>query len=201
MSDERFILNEDKAIRDLLNDIHVSDDKNPNRKVGVWFGQPDVEVQNQSYPYITIDLIDVREATERAMRGLTELRYYPDGGWEKRVALPYKTSYPIPYDLDYQITTYARQPRHDRALIRVLLQEKFGSRMHSLYIPGDDTSRSMFLMGQQKRDKTEDNRRLFSNAYTVRVYSELLPEAIGNLGAAGYPVNTVNITYPYNPEN
>lgn len=199
MADEHFLLNEDRAMRELLNDIYVSDDKVPNRKVGVWFGQPDVEVQQQTYPYITIDLIDVREATERAMRGNTELYYLPDGGWNTNVIMPFPTSYPIPYDLDYQITTYARQPRHDRALIRVLMQEKFGGRSTSLYIHGDDTVRSMFLMGSQKRDKTEQNRRLFSNAYTVRVYSELLPEAIKNLGAAGYPVNTVDITYPHNP--
>lgn len=200
MAEDRFLLNEDNALRQLLSDIYVSDDKNPNRKVGVWFGQPDVEVTTQSYPYITIDLIDVREATERAMRGLTSLYYLPDGGWETDVTMPFKTSYPIPYDLDYQITTYARQPRHDRALIRILMQEKFGSRMHTLHIPADDTKRSMFLMGSQKRDKTEDKRRLFSNAYTVRVYSELLPEAITELNAAGYPVNTVDITYPVNPD-
>jgi hypothetical protein len=200
MAEDRFLLNEDKALRSWLNDIYVSDDNNPNRKVGVWFGQPDVEITNQSYPYITIDLIDVREATERAMRGLTQLYYLPDGGWETDVVMPFKTSYPIPYDLDYQITTYARQPRHDRALIRTMLQEKFGSRMHTLHIPSDDTKRSMFLMGSQKRDKTEDKRRLFSNAYTVRVYSELLPEAITELSAAGYAVNTVDITYPVNPD-
>lgn len=194
-----FLLNEDKALRDWLNDVYVWDEKSSSRKVGVWFGQPDVEIQAQSYPYMTIDLIDVREATERSMRGQAMLGYLPDGG-DFDVPLPYEArSYPIPYDLDYQVTTYARQPRHDRAIIRALLQDKFGSRMHSLYIPADDTSRSMFLMGSQKRDKTEQNRRLFSNAYTVRVYSELLPTDVQNLAGSGYPVHSVHVAYPKNP--
>ena len=195
----QWLINEDKALREWLKDIYVADEKAPSRKVGVWFGQPDVEITEQTYPYMTIDLIDAREATERAMRGKVWLQYAPDGGDTPSIVTPYFTDHPIPYDLDYQITTYARHPRHDRVLMRTLLQDKFGSRMHSLYIPEDDTVRSMFLMGQQKRDKTEDKRRLFSNAYTVRVYSELLPVDITTLSAAGYPVQTVNVSYPLNP--
>jgi hypothetical protein len=195
----QWLINEDKALREWLKDIYVADEKAPSRKVGVWFGQPDVEITEQTYPYMTIDLIDAREATERAMRGKVWLQYAPDGGDNPSVVTPYYTDYPIPYDLDYQITTYARHPRHDRVLMRALLQDKFGGRMHSLYIPEDDTVRSMFLMGQQKRDKTEDKRRLFSNAYTVRVYSELLPVDISTLAAAGHPVQTVNVSYPLNP--
>lgn len=189
-----FILNEDKALRDWLTDIYVSDDKNANRKVGVWFGQPDVEVTNQSYPYITIDLIDAREATERAHRGIIDLWYVPDGADAPEVGKGYVTDYPIAYNLDYQITTYARQPRHDRAIMRALLQDKFGGRMHTLYIPEDDTQRSMFLISSQKRDSTEDKRRLFSNAYTVRVFSELLPADIQKLSQVSTINQTFNIT-------
>jgi hypothetical protein len=176
-----WLLNEDNALRTLLSDITVSDEHNSARKVGVWFGQPDVEIRTQAYPYITIDLIDAREATERSMRGRVTLGYQPDGAAAPTVGKGYVTDYPIPYDLDYQVTTYARQPRHDRSIMRTLMQEKFGSRMHTLYIPEDDTQRSMFLIGSQKRDSTEQNKRLFSNAYTVRIYSELLPKAITEL--------------------
>jgi hypothetical protein len=195
-----WLINEDKALRDWLNDIYVSDEKNQNRKVGVWFGQPDVEITAQTYPYITLDLIDAREATERAMRGRALLHYLPDGGDTPTMYMPFETDWPIPYDLDYQVTTYSRHPRHDRSMMRTMMQDKFGGRMHSLYIPEDDTVRSMFLMGSQKRDSTEDKRRLFSNAYTVRIYSELLPVDIATLGGAGYPVNTVDILYPQYPE-
>lgn len=189
-----FILSEDKALRALLTGITVTDEKQAERQVGVWFGQPDLEIRTQSYPYITIDLIDVREAVERSHRGHIDLTYVPDGAPEPEEGKGYTVDYPIPYDLTYQVTTYARHPRHDRHLIRVLLQEKFGSRMHSLYIPEDDTERSMFLVQQVKRDKTEDKRRLFSNAFTVVVYSELLPSVIRQIPIVESIADSVNIT-------
>ena len=69
-----FLISEDEALRNLLKDMTVTDQKSasengPTRKVGVWFGQPDQEVRQQSYPYITIDMIDISEDFARAMRG------------------------------------------------------------------------------------------------------------------------------------
>lgn len=171
----QWILNEDKALRNLLKDIVVTD-RIPT-KVGVWYGQPDVEIQEQSYPYIVIDLIHADEAPERAHRNEIELWYRPDGAPKHSPDKGYKTEYPIPYDLIYQVTTYARYPRHDRQIIRAIMK-RMGGRSHSLYIPEDDTQRSMFIIGSQKRDRTEDARRLFSNAYTVQIFSELLPKDI-----------------------
>ena len=173
----QWILNEDRALKALVSGISVSDGDSTNRKVGVWFGQPDVEIQAQTYPYITIDLVDVYEATERAHRNEISLWYKPDGGPEMSPDKGYRTEYPIPYDLIYQITTYARHPYHDRKIIRDLMK-RMGGRSHSLYIPEDDTQRSMFVLGHRKRDSTEDGRRLFSNAYTVQIFSELLPRDI-----------------------
>ncbi|NDH65493.1 MAG: hypothetical protein EBY26_03825 [Microbacteriaceae bacterium] len=169
-----FILAEDSALRAYLDDIYVADDKNPTRKVGVWFGQPDIEIKQQTFPYITIDLIDVSEATDRAMRGVVEVAYTP-GVTDS--ATPLLMQYPIPYNLDYQITTYSRQPRHDRSLLNTMMQNKFGHRYRTLHITEDNTNRSMFLMGMVKRDRTEQDRRLFVNALTVRVFSELLPSS------------------------
>ena len=45
------------------------------RKVGVWFGQPDQEIRAQSYPYITIDMVDISEDFSRAMRGKVKPAY------------------------------------------------------------------------------------------------------------------------------
>ena len=52
-----FLLSEDEALRNLLKDMTVTDQKSvteegPTRKVGVWFGQPDQEIRNQNYPSI-----------------------------------------------------------------------------------------------------------------------------------------------------
>lgn len=189
-----FILSEDKALHALLKGMTVSDEKQASRQVGVWFGQPDIEIRPQTYPYITIDLIDVREAVERAHRGNIELTYVPDGAPAPEVGKSYTTDYPIPYDITYQITTYARHPRHDRQIIASLLSEKIGSRMHSLHIPEDNTDRSMFLVQTVKRDRTEDNRRLFSNAFTVVVYSELLPSVVRRIPLVDSVVDSVTVT-------
>lgn len=172
-----WIMNEERALKAVLQEMTVSDNRNPSRPVGVWFGQPDVELQKQTYPYATVDLIDVYEATERAHRNRIELWYSPEGHPPREGDKGYVTHFPIPYDLIFQITTYARHPVHDRQIILQMMR-RFGGRWQSLHVPADDTVRSMFLVGTQKRDSTEDGRRLFSNAYTVQVFTELLPEEI-----------------------
>jgi len=174
---ENMIVNEDRALKQLLMGMTVSDNRQSNRPVKVFYGQPDVEITDQTYPYITIDLIDADEATERAMRGIIELQYQPEGAPKREDGHGLKTDYPIPYDLVYQITTYARDPRHDRKIMNQIAR-RLGGRYHSLYVPEDNTERSMFLTNTLKRDLTEANRRLFSNAYTVVVYSELIPADI-----------------------
>ena len=68
-----FIINEDKALKHILTGITVSDSGNSVRPVGVFYGQPDKEIRQQSYPYITIDLINVAEDTSRAHRGHIQL--------------------------------------------------------------------------------------------------------------------------------
>ena len=52
-----FLLDEDEALRNLLKDMVVTDQKSvtedgPQRKVGVWFGQPDQETV--SYTHLTL---------------------------------------------------------------------------------------------------------------------------------------------------
>lgn len=186
-----FILNEDKALKALLGGITVSDDRNPSRPVGVWFGQPDIEIQQQAYPYITIDLIDVQEAADRAARGTVRASHYlPEGVAAPAPGEVVSWDWPIPYNLDYQITTWARHPRHDRAILQALYRSVLTPKYNGLYIPEDNSVRSIFILGMSKRDTTEQARRLFSNVLTVRVHSEML------LGTAttAKKVATVNVT-------
>lgn len=148
------------------------------RNVQVWFGFPDVELRAQTYPYMTIDLIDVRTAKERQTSGMM---YDSDNrGTVTPVAgITYRYSMPLPYDLVYQVTSYSRHPRHDRAIIHQLLQKKFPSQYGNLDVPnelGTETAkRHMFLDGFVKRDMIEDGRRLFRNVFTIRVVSEMTP--------------------------
>ena len=177
-----FILAEDAAIKNYLQGITVSDEKSPTRPVKVWFGYPDIEVTTQTYPYIIIELVDIRAAKERQSTG----RMYDSDNRGTIAAVQgvtYGYDMPLPYDLSYQITSYSRHPRHDRAII-FQMQQKFPSQYGSLEVPnqlGTETAyRHMFLDGFLKRDMIEEGRRLFRNAYTVRIVSEMTPSTANN---------------------
>lgn len=192
-----WILNEDAALKAKLSGITVTDGKTPagTLTVGCWYGQPDLEVREQAYPYITIDLIDIREATDRAMRNHVSLPYVPDGDPIPATGTKVYYDYPIPYDLDYQVRVWSRHPRHDRAIVAELLRNRLPSRYGTLYIPEDDTLRSMFMLGLVKRDITEQQRRLFSTVLNVRVFTELTQSAATTAHTALGVTLTVIDTY------
>jgi hypothetical protein len=187
-----FILNEDQALKTALTGITVSDSGNPARPVGVWFGQPDNEIRQQAYPYITIDLINVSVAQEREHRGYVKLSNTPEGADPEK---EYMAEMPIPVNLDYQVSTYARQPRHDRQIMYELTRpNRLPFRFGGLEIPEDGTIRRLDVLGFTKKDATEQNKRLFRNVYTVRISSQLLVHELAEI----YPVTEQpNITFGY----
>jgi hypothetical protein len=192
-----FILNEESALKSLLSGITVEDAGNPARPVGVFYGQPDPQIRQQSYPYITIDLTGVREAFDRAHRGTISLSYTPEGADPE---IPFETQYPIPVALSYVITTYSRQPRHDRQLIDTLLSsDRLPFRFGTLSIPEDNTIRRLDVLGFVKRDGTEQDKRLFRNVFSIEISAELLPTTLHQLYKVLYPptitTNTSNTPF------
>jgi len=169
-----FILNEDKALKLMLAGVTVSDSGNSARPVGVWFGQPDLEIRAQSYPYMTIDFLGYNEDFERSHRGEIQMPYFPEGADTTK---QYMTEFPIPVYLDYQITTWARQPRHDRQIMAEMATgQRIPLRYGLLIVQEDKTVRRLDFLGFTKKDTTDENgKRLFSNAYTVRISAEILP--------------------------
>lgn len=169
-----FLISEDKALRQLLQGVTVSDQKADSvdvpRAVGVWFGQPDQELRTQTYPYITIDMIDVQRDPSREMRGKTNSEYLRDDTVNSEAS--FEMDIPIPVNIDYQITTYARHPRHDRELLAKVVYGKLPFRFGTLNID-DNTVRRLDVLSVTKRDVTEQAKRLFVNAITVRVSSEI----------------------------
>lgn len=206
-----FLLSEDKALRQKLQGMIVHDQRAANdevpRQVAVFFGQPDQEVRAQSYPYITIDMIGVQRDQSREMRfGASTPDYLqpinPSSDSEKFVAFEL-----TPVNIDYQITTYARQPRHDRELLGQLLGAKLPLRYGTLDVVDDSstsgntttnivTTRRLDVLDVSKRDTTEQAKRLFVNAITLRVSSEL---SFGELQTL-HKVLEVHIDNP-TPEN
>jgi hypothetical protein len=191
-----WILAEDAALKSLLSGITVSDDRNPARVVGTWFGQPDLELREQKYPYFTIDLIDIREAKERAQRGVVTLPYVPNGDTAPAVGTVVTYDFPIPYDLYYQVRSWVRHPRHDRQIMAEVMKNRLPSRYGSLYIPEDNTLRSLFMTGMLKRDTTESDRRLFSTIFNVTVLTELTQSAAITAAQVHNIILTVNQTAP-----
>jgi hypothetical protein len=189
------ILNEEAALKTLLSGLTVEDSGNPTRPVGVFYGQPDPQIRLQAYPYITIDLISVAEEKSRAHRGYGTLKYAPEGSDS---TVPYATSYPIPVSLTYQITTYARNPRHDRQLINLILSPaRIPFRFGTLTIPEDRTVRRLDMLGFIKRDTTEEGKRLLSTAFNVQVSAEFLPTTLTQLYEVLDPPHiTTNSTVP-----
>ena len=158
-------------------------------------------------------MIDIGEDTGRAMRGYAKPSYLSNPtqmvqgvqfvqgtqsvqGVQGVQGIAYDPNandwdihWPIPVQIDYQITTYARQPRHDREILSQVLYTKMPMRFGILQ-PADGTIRRLDLLDIAKRDITEQGKRLFVNAFTVRVSSEIAPETYNQL----YKALSVNVT-------
>ena len=199
-----FIVAEDLALKTHLAGLTVSDEKSASRQVKVWFGYPDVEVRNQAFPFVTIDLVDIVPANDRQHQGV-----YIDNDHRGTIApvngILYSYNAPIAYDLIYQITSYTRHPRHDRAVMYQLMN-KFPSKYGKLAVPnelGTQTGyRSMFLDGFVKRDAVDGetgNRRLLRNVWTLRVISEMTPAVADAVSAKIVQTVELNTTTTYIP--
>lgn len=179
-----WLLREDAALKAKLQQIVVSDRKNAMRPVRVFYGLPDREMVPADYPFMTISLINISEATERAHRGRVTLPYIPEGhipaGADFTGPL---TEFPIPMNIDYQITTWARMPQHDRELITEMFKiTRSPTRFGYLEEPIENTIRRLDFLGFAVGDTTdENNKRVFKKFFTIRVSSELLLEEISNV--------------------
>jgi len=177
-----FILEEDGALKTLLTGLTVSDDRRAARPVEVWFGQPDLELQKRTYPYISIELVDLTEANERVMCGKPFLTYTPEGYTKPTGQFDQLTAarFPTPYDLDYQVTVWSRHPRHDRQIVARLLAGKLPLRFGQLSLPASNRLVRLDLLdGPQVADTVDEaGKRLFRKVFPVRVATELFPDEV-----------------------
>lgn len=190
-----FLLSEDKGLREKLQGVQVGDQRTSfegqPRKVQVWFGMPDQEIRDQSYPYMIIDMLDISRDTTREMRGIIyetnpQAQYLFNSAG---IDAGGKLDIPIPVNIDYQVTTYSRHPRHDREILAQLLSNKLPMRAGVLDLD-DGTARRLDVLDVAKRDIVEQGKRLFMNAITVRVSSEIVQGAVKELTK----VNRINLS-------
>lgn len=178
------ILSEDLALKTRLQGMVVSDGDTASRKVGVWFGQPDKEIRAQDFPFIIINLIGMTEARERVHSANTVELPYVDPPVSPAAGESVRYDRPIPLNLDYQVSSFARHPRHDRQLLNQLLYllPMRGGLIAVTHDQVDNqnkptaTARRMDFLTLNKRDRIEDNKRLFVNDIVIRISSEMAPE-------------------------
>lgn len=200
---EGWLLEEDEMLKEKLLGMKVYDQRAPaggaGRDVGVWFRFPEPELRDVSYPFVTIDLLGISEALDRAQRGgmvRPTVQGYrpPDMVADAPAGRVLVTEWPIAMNLDYQVTTWARNIHHDRAMVQQLWT-KFPGRYGS--VGGNATPYvrpvSAQLTGFTPGDRLDETgKRLFKKMFTIRLFSELWASQIQNVAQ----VTTVDISVP-----
>jgi len=203
---EGFLLDEDRAVRDLMKGITVTDNEDRQRVVEAWFGHPDQELREQKYPYITVDLMEIVEGIDRVHRGELRFDNDPPAWWGYPALSPnhyWVTEMPTPVDLYYQIGTWARHPRHDREILRRLIMGGRTTLRAGMLRTSDGFYRRVDYMGHIKRDREENGKRLFNNIFRLRVSSEVpwgIVEQIRQVDSVHIGVRTRANDYTQTPE-
>lgn len=183
-----FLLAEDEALKAKLSGLSVAE-KNGRKNVKLWFRQPSAE-RELSWPFITIDLIDVVFAAERAHSA----QYFHTDGWPSEYptmaewaaandvdltnAVSVESMSWLPYDLYYQVATYTRFAQHDRELTARLLSTNYlPYRFGYLDVPADESCRWLDLEGYTSADYIDpQGKAVFRKVYNIRVSAHVPPE-------------------------
>lgn len=183
---EGWLLDEDRALRDLMKGIVVSDGADLERNVEAWFGHPDIELREQKYPYITVDLLEINEGLDRVHRGDLILDNDPPAWWGDWGSVQYPAppnhkwigEMTTPVDLIYQVGTWARNPRHDRQILTQCITGGRTPLRAGMVRTADGLVRRLDFLGHVKRDREEGGKRLFNNIFRLRMSSEVPFSAI-----------------------
>lgn len=166
---------EDEALKQKLSGFSVINPAGGFQvPVQVFYRLPDAEEVTRTFPHISIDLVDIVFAPERAHRALEYIIPYTLEQATPTVNETYVgDDYPLPWSLVYQVTAFSRQPRHDRQLLMMLYQmfpEEYGS-LDMTNIDG--TVRRCDLVDVTRRDTVDStNKRLYRAIFTVEVSTE-----------------------------
>jgi hypothetical protein len=190
---------EDDLLKTKLQGFVVTDARAPGgRGVKVWYRHPEMELREQDYPFMVIDLIGVGEALDRAQRGgqmrPTVTGYRPPeytGTTEGRIHV---TEWPVAMDLSYQVTTYARNIQHDRQMMRAFWTQ-FPGRYGSLGGKASPYVRpfSAQMMGMVPGDRLDEfGKRQFRKMFTLKVFSELWASPIHDV----HQLENIDLLFP-----
>lgn len=178
MSRTGFLLAEDEALKLRLSGLSVTDDREATRPVQVFFRYPETETE-RTYPFITIEMLDIVHAKNRQHSEMDVVYYNTTGGasaptgasvmpnamnyWPSQSSnfsfISNKNNYEVltsnefvPVDLLYQVSTFTRSALHDRQLTATMLTKVFPFRKASIVVPADNTSRRLDLLDWSTAD-------------------------------------------------
>lgn len=184
-----WLFNEDASLKEKFTGIKIPAVNAPSGglPVAVRFRLPEGELADLTYPSIIIDHAGISKDSEREHRGYVQIPYAPEGlaPWADNSVVvgdsPYWADFPIPYNLDYQITVFSRKAVHNMLLIGELSKfDRLPARFGYLAIPQDGTVRRLDILGGPDpiATKDADGKRIFQTVYSVRVSSELLQSQV-----------------------
>ena len=201
MSRVGFLLAEDEAVKNILSNLTVTDDRNNSRSIDVFFRYPESETE-RSYPFITIEHIDIIHARNRQhsesdiffrtgagnvpaipANSANRMDYWPSVSstfsfkTEKNNYGYLEANEHVPVDLLYQISTFTRTALHDRQLTAKMLTEVFPWRRGFIDIGADNTIRRLDLLDWTTADLLDPEagyrKRIFRKVYTVQMTAEI----------------------------
>lgn len=190
-----FLFAEDEAIKKRFSNLVVTDDREAERPVQVFFRYPEGETERK-YPFITIELIDIVHAKNRQHSELyldthraghpNNLDYWPSTSSASSPNVPgfdsFRTTEFTPVDLLYQVSTFTRSAIHDRQLANQMLANIVPFRYSSIMIEADGTSRRLDLLDWSTADLLDPEagyrKRIFRKVYTLQMTSEIPTTAL-----------------------
>ena len=196
MPNKGFLLAEDAAVKNRFSNLTVSDDRNQERAVQVFFRYPEGETE-KAYPFITIEMINLSHDTRRqlsetnyyysntvsASNGSSYIDYYPSEMTSSELASlnianhALKVHSFIPVNLMYQVTTYTRTALHDRQLSSKILRRVVPFRTGFIEIPEDGTIRRFDLQSWSTSDLLDREagyrKRIFRKVFTIQMNAEI----------------------------
>lgn len=200
MPNPGFLLAEDAAVKARFSNLTVRDDRENARPVQVFFRYPEAETE-RSYPFITIEMIDIVHARNR-QHSESQIVYArstttgasafggPDAMdyWPSRISdldtVQNSSQYDflvsnefVPVDILYQVSTYTRSALHDRQLSAQMLSTITPFRRGFIAVPEDGTMRRFDLLDWTTADLLDSEsgyrKRIFRKIYTLQMSAEI----------------------------
>lgn len=173
------IFDEDGAIKQKLSGITI-DVGGGTVEVPVRFHNPDPEIGDMTYPIIIIDRVDISPAYDRAQSGWGHYPYQVEGkpAPEEGATWDYYAEFPLPYNVDYQVSTLCRTRSQQSQLHGILSRwNRIPPRYGFIKIPRLNGITALELIGGPDHDTMLDTngKRLFAMHYLVRVQTFFTP--------------------------